>query len=197
MRKFLTLKHWQLFVLLVGIPVIFQFIIIGFTIFTRDLRSIFYFFPVMMILFIGLFFGWLYSLGTNLFKKLPVTEKMSLTRFKVFLFIYAGYILLFLVFMFGIFSAVSSGMLLNPALIFALIIPFHLFAMFCSIYCLYFTGKALKAVELQKPVAFSDYVGEFFLLWFFPIGIWIIQPRINKLFSETDERPGDGIFDHI
>jgi hypothetical protein len=66
--------------LLVGIPIIFQFIIIGFTIFTRDMRSIFYFFPVMMILFMGLFFAWLYSLGTNLFKKLPVTEKMSLTR---------------------------------------------------------------------------------------------------------------------
>jgi hypothetical protein len=191
MRKFLTLKHWQLFVLLVGTPVIFQFILIGYAIFSRDPRAIFYFFPVMMILFVGLLFGWLYSLGTNLFKKLPVTEKMSLTRFKIFLFIYAGYIISIMVFMFGIFSAVSSGSRPNPAVIFAFIIPIHLFAMFCSLYCLYFTGKALKAVELQKPVTFSDYVGEFFLLWFFPIGIWIIQPRINRLFAAIGENPSE------
>jgi hypothetical protein len=35
----------------------------------------------------------------------------------------------------------------------------------------------------QKPVTFSDFAGEFFLIWFFPVGIWIIQPRINKLFD--------------
>ncbi len=34
----------------------------------------------------GLYFGWFYSLGTNLYKKLPETERMNLTRFKVFLF---------------------------------------------------------------------------------------------------------------
>jgi hypothetical protein len=31
---------------------------------------------------------------------------------------------------------------------------------------------------------FSDYSGEFFLIWFSPIGYWILQPRLNKL---TDE----------
>ena len=46
-------------------------------------------------------------------------------------------------------------------------------------------AKALKTVEWQKPVTFSDFAGEFFLIWFFPIGIWIIQPRINKLFDAT------------
>jgi hypothetical protein len=24
---------------------------------------------------------------------------------------------------------------------------------------------------------------EFFLIWFFPIGVWIIQPRINRLYA--------------
>jgi len=55
--------------------------------------------------------------------------------------------------------------------------------MFCIFYSLYFIAKELKSVELQKPVTFSDFAGEFFLLWFFPIGIWIIQPRINKIFE--------------
>jgi hypothetical protein len=55
--------------------------------------------------------------------------------------------------------------------------------MFFIFYSLYFIAKELKSVELQKPVTFSDFAGEFFLLWFFPIGIWIIQPRINKIFE--------------
>jgi hypothetical protein len=63
-------------------------------------------------------------------------------------------------------------------------------------YCLYFNAKVLKAVELQKPVTFSEFAGEFFLIWFFPIGIWIIQPRLNKLFDPTAEADYDEILDH-
>lgn len=44
-------------------------------------------------------------------------------------------------------------------------------------------AKTIKTVELQKKVTFSDFAGEFFLLWFSPIGIWILQPKINKFAS--------------
>ena len=183
MTKFLTLKHWQLFGLLMGLPMVFQFITIGSVISSNDPTTMFFFFPMMMmILLIGLFFGWFYALGTNLHKKLPQTAAMNLTRFKIFLLIPVIYMLLISVFMAGMFSNISSGAQPNPA-IFALIVPLHLFSMFCIFYCLYFNAKALKTVEWQKPVTFSDFAGEFFLIWFFPIGIWIIQPRINKLFD--------------
>jgi len=69
MTKFLTLKHWQLFILLVGIPLIVEFIMFGFAFSSRDMRVFFYFFPVLMILSLGLFFSWFYSLGANLFKR--------------------------------------------------------------------------------------------------------------------------------
>ena len=65
--------------------------------------------------------------------------------------------------------------------IFAIIVPVHLFAMFCIFYSLYFVAKTFKTVELQRTVTFSDFAGEFFLLWFYPIGIWIIQPKINRM----------------
>jgi len=64
---------------------------------------------------------------------------------------------------------------------------FQLVALFCVFYIFYFNAKSLKAVELQRPVTFGDYIGEFFLLLFFPIGVWIIQPRINKIFEEKEE----------
>jgi hypothetical protein len=186
MTKFLTLKHWQLFGLLIGIPMLFQFITIGSIMSSNETTGMFYFFPIMMILFVGLFFGWFYALGTNLHKKLPSTVKMNLARFKIFLFIPAIYMLFISVFMFGMFSNASRGEQPNIGIA-PLIVPLHLFSMFCIIYCLYFNAKALKAVEWQRPVTFSDFAGEFFLIWFFPLGVWIIQPRINKLFDITSE----------
>jgi len=193
MKKFLTLKHWQLFSLLIGIPVIFELILIG-SIFSNfssrnpvpDFTGFIILFPIMMILFTALFFGWFYVLGTNLYKRLPDTARMSLTRFKVFLFFPALYILFLMVFMVGFAQYLVSARTPNP-LIPLLIFPIHTFSMFCLFYCLYFNAKALKTVELQRPVTFSDYAGEFFLLWFFPVGVWILQPRINRLFDVRPE----------
>src|SRR5258706_1398032 len=65
----------------------------------------------------------------------------------------------------------------------AWIIPLHLLAMFCMFYNLYFVAKNLRLAEIQKPLGFYEYSGQFFLLWFFPFGIWIIQPRINQLYA--------------
>jgi hypothetical protein len=62
-----------------------------------------------------------------------------------------------------------------------IVFPLHLFSMFCIFYCLYFVAKTFKTVELQREVQFSDFAGEFFLIWFFPVGIWVIQPKINKM----------------
>lgn len=194
MTKLLTIKHWQLFGLLIGIPMIFQFVIMGSVMTSKNPTIMFAAFPIMMILFIGLFFGWFYALGTNLHKKLPETATMNLTKFKIFLFIPVIYMLFLSVFMFCMFSNISTGGQPNPA-IFALIVPLHLFSMFCIFYCLYFNAKALKTVEWQKPVTFSDFAGEFFLIWFFPIGVWIIQPRINKLFDRTIDTVNNQILD--
>lgn len=62
-----------------------------------------------------------------------------------------------------------------------IIIPLHLFSMFCIFYSLYFVAKTFKTVELQRETTFSDFAGEFFMIWFYPIGIWIIQPKVNKM----------------
>jgi hypothetical protein len=75
----------------------------------------------------------------------------------------------------------------NPRFVIFLI-PFHLLAMACLFYDLYFVSKSMVLAETARPVSFYDYAGPFFLLWFFPFGIWIIQPRINRLYESTMER---------
>lgn len=144
-------------------------------------------FPIIMFLYVGLFFGWFWSIGIGLQKHIPTEINMKIKKFKIFFFIPLTYILFLLVMIGTAFYGFSSG---NNAAgeivgkVLFVVIPMHLFSMFCIFYLLYFASKTIKTTELKRTVTFSDFIGEFFMIWFFPIGIWFIQPRINKIVSE-------------
>lgn len=140
----------------------------------------------MMIVFMGTLFGWMWSIAIGLQKMIPPGINMKTMMFKIFFFYPLIYILLFcLFFAFSVTSLISmpNGSEPPPILFvgFAVIFPLHLFAMFCMFYNIYFVAKTIKTVELQRVVSFGDFVGEFFLVWFHFIGVWILQPRINKM----------------
>jgi hypothetical protein len=195
--RFLRAKHWQLFLLTFGIPMIFQFIMMGTMLASigigtepdpTTLFSLFSFFPILMIIFVGTFFGWFWAIAIGLQSKLPTHIKMKTNMFKVFFFIPITYMLLFSIgigaVMYILPDMVETGQELNLGLMLsstAIILPLHFFSMFCIFYCLYFVSKTFKTVELQRKTTFSDFAGEFFLIWFYPIGIWIVQPKINKM----------------
>ena len=162
MNIFLKLKHWQLFGLLIGILVVVSAVA-----YQQDQIKIL----LMTILFASVYYGWLYALGVNLHKKLPNAVQMNLKKFKWHFFIPIAVILLSIIFT-GRENSIATVVLLFASLV----------SMYCIFYCYYFIAKALKAVESQEPN--EDFLGEFFYLWFFPIGIWFIQPRVNKIFDE-------------
>ena len=186
MKNFLTLKHWQLFVLLFVFPLVLQIVGLSAMLSTRVPIWMTSIVPIVMIIFWGLVLCWFYVLGTNLHRKLPPSVSMSLNLFKIFLIIPVVYAFSLSIILTYMFAEVPPGVASNPE-IFTWIYPLHLFVMFCIFYSFYFNAKALKAVECQGTVTFSDYGGDFFLFWFFPIGIWIIQPRINQLFDQETE----------
>lgn len=183
--KFLKAKHWQLFLLTFGIPMIFQIFFMG-SIFVNIASGIdrdpsfiinyMKFFPGIIFLFMGVLFGWLWSVAIGLQSKVPDVVQMKVNKFKIFFFIPFIYSLFFLSFFMSSFTEGRP----NPS-IFAVIVPLHIFSMFCMFYILYFVSKTYKTVELQREVKFSDFAGEFFMIWFYPIGIWIVQPKINKM----------------
>jgi hypothetical protein len=194
---FLKAKHWQLFLLTFGIPLVFQMVIMGLMISNfatqadPDPAMMFKymkFFPVIMIFFLAVFFGWFWSIAIGLQKKVPLNVSMKVKKFKIFFFIPMVYILIFLTFFIvalnGLFVPDAPPDLGIIAGLFAVIFPLHLFAMFCVFYSLYFVAKTIKTVELQREVSFADFAAEFFLIWFYPIGIWIVQPKINKMVEE-------------
>ncbi len=57
--------------------------------------------------------------------------------------------------------------------------------MFCQFYSLYFVSKTQALAENARPVSLADYIGYFVGLWIFPVGVWIIQPRINRLYTNA------------
>jgi|SRR5690554_692363 len=193
-RLFLKAKHWQLFLLIFGIPFVFQIILMLSTIFqlftsiNPDPTVMFKFMnfiPFIILIPTLTLFGWLWSIGMGFQNKIPVNVKLKVKRFKLFFFIPFIYILIFiLIFSFILLNVISMNP--NPnlgliALLFAIIFPLHLFSIFCIFYTFYFIAKTIKTVELQRDVVFADFIGEFFMLWFYPVGIWILQPKINKL----------------
>jgi hypothetical protein len=55
--------------------------------------------------------------------------------------------------------------------------------MFCLFYSVRFVSKSLTLAETCKPASFYEYAGPFFLIWFYPIGVWLVQPRVNRLYA--------------
>lgn len=187
-KAFLTAKHWQLFILMVGLPFLFQTVTLVYVIVMDSPMLALSTFPIFMLLYISIFFGWFWSMGVGLHKFLPEQHNLKLKKFKVFFFIPLIYISLLMVGMmyFGVFNDFpppEDKLLISLILI----VPLHLFTMFCLLYMLYFCAKTLKSIELQRNVEFADYAGEFFLLWFYIIGVWILQPKINKIYSAKNQ----------
>lgn len=200
--KILMAKHWQLFLLTWGIQIIFQFIWVGLQIVNMKNgagpkpQSLFSLMPMMLfgtIIFFCVHFAWFWSVAIGIQNKIPVNLKMKTRWFKLLILFQVVYISL-------IYISVVAGMILVPKMpengmetllsvvpnfVFVIVL-LHLVAIFCCCYSIYFVAKSLKTAELQRETSFTDFSGEMFSIWWFPIGIWALQPRINKLSLGSD-----------
>ncbi|KOF02784.1 hypothetical protein AWW67_00685 [Roseivirga seohaensis] len=195
---FLKAKHWQLFSMLIGLPILGYMImfalLFSYATTTNDLddttlKSFTVIIPAIVILVMSILFGWFWSIAIGLQSKIPPTVKMKVNKFKVFFFIPIVYIFSVLVFMtlFGLsdFELNSDFNSVLPVGLLAIMLPLHFLSMFGIFYSLYFVAKTYKTAELQREVSFSDFAGEFFMIWFYPVGIWFIQPKINEMVEGT------------
>lgn len=202
-EKFLRAKHWQLFILILGIPLIFQLYLMN-SIFseittgeTEDLTFILDFmkyYPIVMTIVIGTLFGWMWSISMGLQSKIPVEIRPETKLFKIFFFVPMVYLIGLAYLMSTFFrsfmelASTNTPPDIDPSIfnIASFVVPLHLFSIFCIFYCFYFTAKTFKTAELQKELSFGDFVGEFFLIWFSPVGVWILQPKLNQMADEYE-----------
>jgi len=131
----------------------------------KDASSIFW-----LSIFLGIpIYLWLWSIGTKLQSDKVKVNEIKLILFKISVIYPIAY------FVFAIYYLFTNGWFL---------MPLHFAAMFSTLYAMIFAAKRLKSAELDREAKISDYLGDFFLVWFFPIGIWILQPRIHKLIEK-------------
>lgn len=130
-------------------------------------------FEVVMVLFMLCLLAWLWSMGSFLNSIGQTGLRLKPGFFRIALLYPAVYV-------FAFFAVFQSR---NPVMM-AGILPLHFFAMFCVFYDSYFVSKTLVHAETGKLASFYDYAGSFFLIWFFPIGVWFIQPRINRIYAQ-------------
>ncbi len=194
---FLKAKHWQLFVLTLVIPMVIQFIFMGIMISDiidessssfEKIAPMILCMPLIGLLFVSFFLGWFWSVAVGLQGKIPADITMKLTQFKVFFVVPIVYIFIVLTIGVLFFTSILDIRIFENISIIGVFITIgiilHLFSIFCGFHTMYFTAKTIKTAELQREVRFEDFIGEFFLIWFYPIGIWILQPRINKMVEE-------------
>jgi hypothetical protein len=180
-RFFLRAKHWQIFLLLFGLGLLGNVTVIVSSLSAiqsplDSWRSGFLIFAVLTLLFIFCFLGWLWSMGSFLDSVVQPELCLEMKIFRVAVIYPMCY--------FPIFMAFFLSLSVMPML-FVVIFPLHLLAMSCMFYLLYFVSKSLVLAETRKPASFYEYAGPFFLLWFFLIGVWFTQPRINRLYADT------------
>jgi hypothetical protein len=129
------------------------------------------------------FMAWIGSMGIFL-NALKEPSARLRTRLLWFALIYTSlYVFIFVAFFFGPNAAAAGWGIL----------PLHLLAVFCIFYAMYWAAKSLARVERSGRVTFRDCAGPLFMIWFFPLGVWFVQPKINRLYARSrDARTGVG-----
>jgi hypothetical protein len=160
MKIFLKLKHWQLLV----IWIITDIVLLA----TMQTQI----WIISILLFGFTIAGWIYSIG-KVINKLNTKTNIENYREDIWFILYLlalipfgyfyrnieypGSINGFIIFGTGIIGFISMVKLIN------------------------FAAKSLKQYENKQELKFDDYSSEFFLIIFFIIGLWFIQPRLNKI----------------
>lgn len=168
---FLKLKHWQIFLLLF-VPSIFL-VILGGVLQSDPLKIILPFLSAFIMGFI--YNGWLWTIGHLNNYLYPETKQ----KFSIFRFLFRlALILAFLI----------IPILRNTDMSLIVIHILSAFSLIVFLFCIYLITNALHSIEKQKYGKVNSVFNDFILIWIMPIGIWFIQPRINKIELDLNDQ---------
>jgi threonine/homoserine/homoserine lactone efflux protein len=166
MKIFLKTPHWILF-LIMFIPMVITS--------ENDFLSI------LRIISMLVYILWIISIGNVLSQSLAPKKRNN----KYFLFT-SIFILLFFVVVLIISPngySINQNNYKEYGNTLWLIIPLHLYLMWSILYIFYFSSKMIVK-NCDKNIKSETIAKYFFAFWFFPIGVWHIQPRVNDLINK-------------
>lgn len=131
------------------------------------------------IIWIILFTYWTLGIGEKLYNKLKDKSILNLKRFKIQIAFVVVYILIVLVMLGG--YEINNKNIEEWGWRAWVIIPLHLIVMYFIFHTIYFLSRCISVLRNKKE-GYGWYMLGF---WFFPIGVWIIQPRIIELIKNN------------
>lgn len=177
MKKLLQLKHWQLFLVIFSsyfIALIFWQSDIGVAGVTGLHISV-----LMSVIYIVSFFMWVLGVGLFL-NSIPDNPH----RFRGWLYTITSFLAMLAYVGLNIQRLEAEGIVLP--LIFTMFIP--MLGMFGVLYTFFHISKSLKSLEKGINVAFPAFLLEAILFFAFPIGIWFLQPRLNRIYLVAQQK---------
>ncbi len=170
MKKILSFKHWQLFLLIVICGAFVAPTPVG---------------EIINAIAMVTFSTWLYSVGYYGELKLRnwgiSNKNLSLFRFNIILV--AALCLVSLLLPKDFVASTNDDFSVGTVLL----VLFGFYVFFAAIQAIVFVSKTLAALEKHKAVVFDDYFTNLILFVFFFVGVWIFQPKINRLLGEGQE----------
>jgi hypothetical protein len=161
----LRLKHWQIFLIMSFALLLMNTTIEGNSAMSGTLTAI------------GglIWFGWALLTGNALYQILPAKIHLNHTLYLINSFLWlVTYVIIMII-------SDGQGMTFDGLEALPMFYVFFAFLHFLS-----FPVKVLKSIEKTREATFGEYVGDFFLMLFLPIGVWFLQPRINRALKHSE-----------
>ena len=174
MDKLLRIRHWQIFIYLLFVPAFFP---------EGDNQT--YYQIVWGLLFVF----WIIKVDEQLYFRLPTRVNLNFNFLLINIFISATYLIIIFLTVGG--YNITDENYQDYGWKVWIYLPMHLCCFFSFFYAIRFTSKAIASIENNKNVDIAYYGTYMAGLFFFPIGIWWIQPKINKILrtplTETED----------
>lgn len=216
-RLFLRARHWQIFIAIAAGPLLAQFLPVfisdnyiapatnydptgdvtvplpDFPGFLVEYGWVIALFGFLLLLSALVTWLWVWSVGTGLHHRLPAgTRGLNLRTFKIVMIVPWLLSILggFITYRF-VATALADGFGdPDPSAIISFVLGIFgigLIFLAAAVYTWYFIGKTIRSVELGQPARGSQYVGYSLLVYVLIIGIFILQPTINRIVSGEED----------
>jgi hypothetical protein len=172
MTFILKAKHWQLFLVFI-IPQVVVNIVHNQT--SQYLEAL------SKIVNLGMILSWIWAVGVTLSLDHKLSKNLILFK--------AAFIWLLIYLPYSSFhnisirvSDITKDWLIREWLIW---VP-HLIFTVAIVYSLGFCARVIKSIELAIRPSLSQYFFDGILIFLFPIGMWFLQPRVNRIIESDN-----------
>lgn len=169
-----------------------------------DFSTYFYAFLLLFVVSYSVHFLWYWSVGKGLHHYLPEGTGLKPQRFRIAMVINVVLLMVGVYVFLGLWDAFSELFVTLEAedqpgegfmveflgRIGGLMLLFFFWLLSMGYSC-YYVGKALKSIELGRPARGGEVAGYALLSYLLLIGIWMLQPKINRLVTTGSMASGD------